>query len=295
MRQQARQSTGVPGLDGRLGGGLLPGTVTVVVGATGIGKTQLGLQFARAGVEAEGRPGILFDASYRGDSQSHADYAERMFGWKLSPGDASRQPDLRGFFKADRPTVDYLQLFDYLGRRPSQRTAGFDVYRDWHAEMVSKLNVAIAFFYGNFVRGVRRAVIDGIDPVDRTSESFQFELFEYIYHQILRKEAEWVARDLFRQAYRQNAEAVAAHHYDCRDIGCLLLYTCQATMLDALIERPLEDRDWLANANTVIYLGKVRDGNRIGRGLYVAKHRGSACTEEIVPYEIDDAGLHIPA
>ena len=39
----------VPGLDQRLGGGLLPGTLTVVVGASGIGKTQLGLQFARAG------------------------------------------------------------------------------------------------------------------------------------------------------------------------------------------------------------------------------------------------------
>ena len=43
-----RLSTGVPGLDELLGGGLLPGTLTVVVGATGIGKTQLGLQFARA-------------------------------------------------------------------------------------------------------------------------------------------------------------------------------------------------------------------------------------------------------
>jgi len=38
-----RQSTGVAGLDEMLGGGLLPGTLTVVVGSTGIGKTQLGL------------------------------------------------------------------------------------------------------------------------------------------------------------------------------------------------------------------------------------------------------------
>ena len=38
-----RQSTGITGLDAMLGGGLIPGTLTVVVGATGIGKTQVGL------------------------------------------------------------------------------------------------------------------------------------------------------------------------------------------------------------------------------------------------------------
>ncbi len=55
------------------------------------------------------------------------------------------------------------------------------------------------FFYGNFIRGVRRVVIDGIEPVGRPSESIQLELFEYVYHQILRKDSDWVARDLFRQ------------------------------------------------------------------------------------------------
>jgi len=40
-------------------------------------------------------------------------------------------------------------------------------------------------------------------------------------------------------------------------------------------------------------MGKVREGNKIGRALYVAKHRGSACTEEIVPYTIDDGGLRV--
>ena len=35
-----------------LGGGLLPGTLTVVAGATGVGKTQLGLHWANAGLGA---------------------------------------------------------------------------------------------------------------------------------------------------------------------------------------------------------------------------------------------------
>jgi KaiC/GvpD/RAD55 family RecA-like ATPase len=60
MTAQDRQATGVPGLDELLSGGLLPGKLTVVVGATGIGKTQLGLQFARAGLAQEQRTGVLF-------------------------------------------------------------------------------------------------------------------------------------------------------------------------------------------------------------------------------------------
>ena len=55
----ARLSIGVPGLANLLGGGLIPGTLTVVVGATGIGKTQLGLQFADAGGTIGPRNGCL--------------------------------------------------------------------------------------------------------------------------------------------------------------------------------------------------------------------------------------------
>jgi len=59
-----RLSTGVPGLDQHLGGGLLPGTLTVVIGATGIGKTQFGIQFANAGMAAE-RTKLINKAIYR--------------------------------------------------------------------------------------------------------------------------------------------------------------------------------------------------------------------------------------
>ncbi len=85
----SRLSTGVAGLDELLGGGLLPGRLTVVVGATGIGKTQLGLQFAHAGRAQEGKPGIIFDMTARGDSQSQAEYARRMFNWELTPASAA--------------------------------------------------------------------------------------------------------------------------------------------------------------------------------------------------------------
>ena len=64
-------------------------------------------------------------------------------------------------------------------------------------------------------------------------------------------------------------------------------------MLDDLISRPLDEGDVLSNANTLIYMGKIREGNRIARGLYIAKHRGSACDERIVEYKIGERGLNI--
>ena len=46
-----RLSTGVPGLDDMLGGGLFAGSTTLVVGMTGAGKTTMALQFALEGAK----------------------------------------------------------------------------------------------------------------------------------------------------------------------------------------------------------------------------------------------------
>jgi KaiC/GvpD/RAD55 family RecA-like ATPase len=288
-----RLSTGIEGLDDLLGGGLLPGTLTAVVGSTGIGKTQFGLQFAQAGLSQEGYRGILFDMCARGDSQHHATYAQRMFQWKLQPVGPQSPIDLAHFFSSADADGDYLHVFDQQGRRVTRNDLDTDAWRQWQAELGRRLNATIAFFYGNFMRGVRRAVVDGIEPVDRPSDSIQFELFEYIYHQILRKDAEWVARDLFREHYRENAAAIARHVYDPARIGCMLLVTSPETTLDGLLERPLDEGDVLSNANTVIHLGKIREGTKFRRALYISKHRGSACSDEIVPYHIDDRGIQL--
>ncbi len=166
-------------------------------------------------------------------------------------------------------------------------------WRIWQKELVGRLAVSIAFFYGNFVRGTKRAVIDGLEPSVVTGDSVQIQLFEYIYHQILRKDPDWVARDLFRQEFRRHSEQVSAHPYDTSALTCALLYTTQEVMLDEMISRPIEEGDLLSGANTVLCMGKIRDGNRFGRALYIAKHRGSACSEEIIPYRINDQGICI--
>jgi KaiC/GvpD/RAD55 family RecA-like ATPase len=291
MNGRLRLSTGVPGLDQHLGGGLLPGTLTVVVGASGIGKTQLGIQFAAAGLRQEGVRGAVFDMNARIDSQSHAEYAERMYSWRLTAVDSALRPRAAAVFDPDYQPGDYLHVFERSGRRVTQRDLGFDAWHDWQAELAAKLETTIAFFYGNFIRGVRRTVIDGIEPADRPSESIQFELFEYVYHQILRKEYDWVARDLLRQDYRANAERVEARRYDWQDQGCLLLYTSHEMLLDDLIARPMADGELLANANTVILMGKIRRGDKLERGLFISKHRGSAASDDIHTYHITEAGV----
>lgn len=293
MNALPRHSTGVPGLDEQLGGGLLPGAMTVVVGATGIGKTQLALQYAAAGQPAEGHRGVLFDVSSRGDSQSHAEYAQRMFSWPLSVARPDRRPALDDFFAPERDYGDYLHVFDYHGRRVTRQDLSFDEWQHWQADLNARLATTIGFLYGNFARGVRRLVIDGIEPVDRPSDSIQMNLIEYVYHQVLRKDPLWVARDLFREKFLANSSAAEAHLYDPAAVSCLLMYTSPESMLDDLISRSLDEGDLLSNANTLIYMGKVRTGTRIGRAIYVAKHRGSACAEEILPYTIDDAGVKL--
>ena len=101
----ARQAFGVEGLDAMLGGGLLPGTLTVVAGATGAGKTQLGLRWADLGLASEGRRGVICDLTSRGDAQNHEAYARDQFGWDLVEHRGRR---------AGRPRAD-------LGLRPRPR------------------------------------------------------------------------------------------------------------------------------------------------------------------------------
>ncbi|MCA9037332.1 MAG: recombinase RecA [Planctomycetaceae bacterium] len=286
-----RQSTGVPRLDAALGGGLIPGTLTVVMGATGIGKTQLGVSYANAGAAQEGERGILFDLTTRGDSQNQPEYARRLFDWKMTIRQLADRIDPAVVWDRDAIRSDYLHVFHRGGRRVTITDMQPEEWQEFKADLMRRLDQTIAFFYGNFVHGVRRCVIDGVEPTERDAESFQFHLFDYIYHQVLRKEHDWLARDLFRVHFRSQQELVQKHAYDYQSVGGMLLYTSHEVMLDDLISRPIQSGDVLSNANTIILMGKTRNGNQMGRAMYVAKHRGSACEEQIMPYRITETGF----
>ncbi len=74
-----RASTGVAGLDEMLGGGLPRLSATVIQGATGTGKTLLGLQFLIAGAR-QGEPGIHITLE---ETDEQLRGVARAFGWDL--------------------------------------------------------------------------------------------------------------------------------------------------------------------------------------------------------------------
>ena len=151
-----RHSTGLPKLDELLGGGLLPGTLTVVLGATGIGKTQLGIHYTQAGLAQDGERGILFDMTSRGDSQSHADYAKRMYDWTIDEQHPEIPLLIQDLWDRSKARRDALHIFRQTGKRVTLSDLDDDQKIEWKAELNRKLEQTIAFFYGNFVHGVRR-------------------------------------------------------------------------------------------------------------------------------------------
>lgn len=74
-----RMSTGIPGLDDILGGGLTPQRVYLVEGTPGTGKTTLGLQFLLDGV-ARGESGLYITLSETADELKAV---AASHGWSL--------------------------------------------------------------------------------------------------------------------------------------------------------------------------------------------------------------------
>jgi circadian clock protein KaiC len=78
-------STGLPGLDDMLRGGLPAASTTLIEGGTGTGKTLLSLRFLLAGVE-QGQPGIYFGLEEGATQLRHIVHA---LGWDLEAAEAT--------------------------------------------------------------------------------------------------------------------------------------------------------------------------------------------------------------
>lgn len=291
----SRHTFGLEKLDDLLGGGVLPGKLCVVLGATGIGKTQLGLHYLHQGLQEEKTKGVIYDLTSRGDSQSHIEYAKRLYNWELTAFSNATHKSLdidpEAIWNEQAERTDISIPFVESHRRVTYEDLTEAQQREWKKELNQKLSETIRFFYGNIIHGVRRCVVDGVEPVVKPSHSFQHDVFHYIEHQILRKAYDWVARDLFRQKFRGQLQQIESHKYNYEDLSCLLLCTTQEIMLDDLLNRPLPEGDVLANANTVVAMGKLKEGTTLKRGLAVIKHRGSACGDDILTYSINEQGL----
>lgn len=294
----ARVSTGLPRLDAMLGGGLLPGTLTVVYGATGIGKTHLGLTFAHHGAVADGARGIVLDLNARGDSQQHHAYAERLFGWRLGRWTHTVTPMADPYPPPEQMEAFYSDALPWAGRRRDYQVptpdGGWEFDWNWKAAYHRALYTVRPFLYFHFAAGTRRVVVDGVEPTDAPAESIQFFVFETLYRTVIHRDAETLGMEICLPVWKHRP-FIEAHRYDHTAITTLLLVTTEETRLEDLLARKVATGDIGATANTVLVMGSERVGSRLARMLAVVKHRGSAMTDEIVEYRVTERGLEFPA
>ncbi|RLJ07039.1 MAG: hypothetical protein DRP12_02995, partial [Candidatus Aenigmatarchaeota archaeon] len=75
-----RIPTGIPGLDKLIQGGFIPGSVIMITGSTGTGKTIFGCQFLWAGLQ-KGEPGIYLTLE---EPPEDIKQDAQQFGWDFS-------------------------------------------------------------------------------------------------------------------------------------------------------------------------------------------------------------------
>jgi RecA/RadA recombinase len=291
-----RVSTGVPKLDAMLGGGLLPGTLTVVYGATGIGKTHLGLTFADHGRVVDGARGVVLDMNGRGDSQRHDEYAKRLFAWDLRPWRHTVMPMSDPYPPAADMAASYSNALPWVGRvRDFQVPApdgSFEFDWSWKASYHQALYTVRPFLYFHFAEGTRRLMVDGVEPMDSPADSIQFFIFDELYRKVVHRDSETLGMEICLPVWQHRA-FIDAHRYDHAAVTTLLLVTSEDTRLEDLLARKVAAGDLGATANTIIVMGSERAGPRLARMLCVVKHRGSAMSDEIVEYRIGANGLEL--
>lgn len=292
MTNLPRVSTGLPRLDAMLGGGLIPGTLTVAYGATGIGKTHLGLALADHGRPADGARGLVVDMNARGDSQQHAPYAARLHGWTLRRWTHTVMPMADPYPPPEELQAHYLDAFPWTGRRSDYEVVtpeGREFDWGWKATYARALYTVRPFFYFHFAHGARRVIIDGIEPC-QPDDSIQLYLVDELYRKVIHRDAETLGMEICLPVWRHRA-FIDAHRYDHPAVTTLLLHTSEETRLEDLVARKVAVGDLGAVANTVLLMGREKVGTRVGRFVCVAKHRGSAMTDEIVEYRITEKGI----
>ncbi|MBI2203785.1 MAG: recombinase RecA [Candidatus Rokubacteria bacterium] len=291
-----RASTGLPKLDEMLGGGLLPGTLTVVYGATGIGKTHLGLTFANHGVTADDARGVVLDMNGRGDSQQHDEYAARLFAWDLKPWAHTVTPMSHPYPSETDMQAFYSNALRWVGRvrdfQVPTSDGGFEFDWNWKASYNRALYTVRPYLYFHFAAGTRRVVVDGVEPMDAPADSIQFHMFNDVYHTIIHRDAETLGMEICLPVWRHRA-FIDSHRYDHTAITTVLLVTTEETRLEDLLARKVATGDIGATANTIVVMGSERAGHRVARMLSLVKHRGSAMTDEIVEFRIGAKGIEL--
>jgi circadian clock protein KaiC len=167
-----RVKTGIVGLDEMLSGGLFEGSISLVRGAPGAGKTTLGMQFLYSGIANEDERGLLisfeeFPSSLHRDALS--------FGWDLHK--LEREEKLRLIFTSPRVFLSSLQSPD----SPLNRTIHeWDVRRVVldsisHFTRMTRDSTELRGIYNSIINGLKREAITTILTSEDSSTSLSTE------------------------------------------------------------------------------------------------------------------------
>lgn len=104
-----RADTGVPGLDGLIGGGIPRGHVVLISGQAGSGKTILGIQYLVHGARERNERGLL--VTFEQSRESVAKQAAN-FGWDLEALVSEGKLGIMSFFSVRMPAYRMLEEVD---------------------------------------------------------------------------------------------------------------------------------------------------------------------------------------
>ncbi len=155
-----RVSTGVPGLDRMLGGGLLPGRPYLVTGGNGSGKTLLALSFLREGLR-RGEEVLLVAAD---EPPSEIVENVRAFGWDLARVQTlDANPGGRGF----KRTAAVQEIRSMTDLRSMREITGESAKGSPDAEGITIQSIHLKLRQQMANRPFQRVVVDSITSIRR--------------------------------------------------------------------------------------------------------------------------------
>ena len=159
MADLKRASTGVPGLDKMLYGGLIAGSIALLQGAPGTGKTTLGMQFLHQGVVEDDESGLLITF----EQFPHTLYRDALaHGWNLR--ELEQEGRLRVVFTSPQVFLSSLQSpispINSAIRDMNVKRAVIDSAT--HFQTLTRHPVELRAFYNTLINGLRREGITSI-------------------------------------------------------------------------------------------------------------------------------------